>query len=176
METQFDQICWATEKSTMSSDQIYLVQLHARLQVQTCTIEFFPLMYWYELFLVKFLRNPETRLNISENVVFSSTKTRSASYFKLTCHCSGTNLSWHFYFNRVCRLWNVLPPIDLNLSSDILKLKIRSFLWSFFIKHFNPHIPCTFHFVCPCARCMSSPLPTNYPYLYFFCFIHCTSL
>jgi len=35
-------------------------------------------MYWYELFPVKFLKNSETRLNISEYVEFSSTKTRSA--------------------------------------------------------------------------------------------------
>ena len=125
-------------------------------------LNLFPLMFWYEItdimFLVKCLKNPKTRLNVSEHVVFSLIKT----YFKLTCHRSRTNLSRHFYFNRVCRLWNALPLIDLYLSSDTLKVKIKSFLWSFFIKHFNSHIPCTLHFVCPCARCMLSPLPTNY--------------
>ena len=75
----------------------YMLDYKSRL-VQ---LNFFPLMYWYERFLVKFLKNPETRLNISEYVVFSSTKKRSASYFKLTCHCSRTNLSRHFYFNRI---------------------------------------------------------------------------
>jgi len=130
-------------------------------------LNLFPLMYWYELtdimFLVKCLKNPKARLNISEYVVFSSTKIRPASYFKLTCYYSRTNLSRHFYFNmyRVFRLWNALPLIDLNLSSDILKMKIKSFLWSFFKKHFNPHIPILF-ISCAHVPDVSLPLPTSY--------------
>ena len=42
-----------------------------------------------------------------------------------------------FLFNRVCWLWNAFPPIDLNLSSDTLKVKNKSCLRSFFIKHFS---------------------------------------
>ena len=38
-ETQFNQTCWATGKSTTSSNQICLEQLRARLQVQASTIE-----------------------------------------------------------------------------------------------------------------------------------------
>ncbi len=126
-----------------------------------------PLMYWYELadimFLVKSIKNPDTRLKIFEYVALSTTNTRSASFLKLSHHHrSRTNLSRHFYFNRVCRLWNALPPIDLNLSFHTIKAKINCYLWSFFVENFNPHISCTFHFVCPCAKCMSLPLPTNY--------------
>jgi len=90
--------------------------------------------------LVKCFTNLETRLKHIGVCSFSSTKTRSPSYFKLVCHRSRTNLSRHFYFNRVCRLWNALPPVDLNLSFDILKIKIKSFL-PFFIKKNNSHIP-----------------------------------
>ena len=130
-------------------------------------LNIFPLMLWYELadimLLVKCIKNPDSRLEISKYITFSTTNTRSASFLKLSHHHhSRTNLSRHFYFNRVCRLWNALPPIDLNLSSNTIKAKIKKYLWSFFVENFNQHITCSFHFACPCAKCLSLPLPTNY--------------
>ena len=129
-------------------------------------LHLFPLMFWFELadilFLVKSFKCPSTRLKISEYISFSSTKTRSSSFLKLSCHSTKSNLSRHFYFNRVCRLWNALPQIDLSLSFQSVKVKIEEFLWSMFIQRFNPNVPCTFHFVCPCTKCMSVPMPTNY--------------
>ena len=85
-----------------------------------------PLMLWYELadimLLVKCIKNPDSRLKISKYITCSTTNARSASFLKLShYHHSRTNLSRHFYFNRVCRLWNALPPIDLNLSSNTIK-------------------------------------------------------
>jgi len=59
------------------------------------------------------------RCNITE---YASIITKSTLYLKLTCNHSRTNLSRHFYFNRVCRLWNALPPIDLSFSSGMLKI------------------------------------------------------
>ena len=130
------------------------------------SLNLLPLMFWYELadimFLVNCFKNPDNRLNIFEYMAFSSTKTRSSSHLKLTRHQSRTNLSRHFYLNRVCRLWNALPPIDLNLSPETIKAKIKIHLWSFFLQNFNPDVSCTFHFVSPCSRCMSLPLQTNY--------------
>ena len=131
-------------------------------------IHLLPLMFWYELadimLLVKCLKNPQSRLNLTQHIVFSSTNTRSATFLKLTSctRLRRTNLSRHFYFNRVCRLWNALPPIDLSLSLHTLKAKINQYLWSVFTDKFVTSIPCTYHFVCPCAKCTSSPLPTNF--------------
>ena len=88
-------------------------------------------MLWYELadimLLVKCIKKPDLRLKISKFITFSTTNTRSASFLKLSHHHhSRTNLSRHFYFNRVCRLWNALPPINLNLSSNTIKAKIKT--------------------------------------------------
>ena len=101
-------------------------------------------MLWYELadimFLVKCIKNPDSRLKISKYITFCTTTTRSISFLKLSHHHhSRTNLSRHFYFNRVCRLWNALPPIDLNLSSNTIKANIKYHLWSLFVEKFNQH-------------------------------------
>ena len=115
------------------------------------------------MFLVKGIKNLDTRLKIFKNVTFSTTNTRSTSFLKLSPHYRlRTNLSRHFYFNRASRLWNALHLIDLNLSSNIIKVKVKNYLWSYFVKKFNPHMTCSFHFACPYVKCMSIPLPSNY--------------
>ena len=58
-----------------------------------------------------------------------------------------------FHFNRIPRLWNFLPPIDLDLSSQTIRTKIKTFLWEQFLNKFVSNCPCTFHFKCPCSRC-----------------------
>ena len=54
----------------------------------------------------------------------------------------------HFCFNRIARLWNRLPYIDLSLSFLTIKCNIYSILWHNFIHHFNSDSTCSFHFVC----------------------------
>ena len=34
----------------------------------------------------------------------------------------------------------MLPPIDLNLSHNTIKAKIKTYLWPFFVENFNPHM------------------------------------
>ena len=46
---------------------------------------------------------------------------------KLRHNASSTNKEHHFYFNRISRLWNSLPIIDLNLPINIIKSKIESY-------------------------------------------------
>ena len=42
----------------------------------------------------------------------------------------------------------LFPPIDPTSSS------IKSqFIWSRFLLHFQSDNPCSFHFLCPCAKC-----------------------
>ena len=61
-------------------------------------------------------------------------------------------MSSNFYFNRLPRLWNSLPPIDLTLSSSTIKSKIIKYFWHHFNSHFRSDNPCSFHFFCPCAK------------------------
>ena len=104
------------------------------------------LMFWFKLADVLF-----TRLKISY-VPFSATNTRSASSITLLHHPrSRTNLSRHFYFKRVCRLWNVLPPIDLNLfcGHSLLKtLPINILFFSLGMSMCHPSLPTFFHHHC----------------------------
>ena len=81
-------------------------------------LNFLPLMYYLELmdilFLVKCLQFPDPSFDIRAFVSFSNLSTRSGSACKLVYRCSSTNKSRHFYFNRVVRLWNSLPLIDIS--------------------------------------------------------------
>ena len=49
-----------------------------------------------------------------------------------------TNKECHFYYNRISHLWNSLPIIDLNLPINIIKSKIKSYIWQHFITNFDP--------------------------------------
>ena len=42
------------------------------------------------------------------------------------------NVSKHIYFNRVIRVWNSLPPIDIHLPYTSIKRSILNIYWSFF--------------------------------------------
>ena len=43
----------------------------------------------------------------------------------------------HFYFNRIVRLWNSLPHIDLGLSINSIKATVYKHLWIHVTTHFN---------------------------------------
>ena len=59
-----------------------------------------------------------------------------------------------FYFNRLPRLWNALPPINLNLPIYLIKSQLKFFLWNHFLLNFDSNNYCTYHFLCPCNSCM----------------------
>ena len=121
------------------------------------SLHLLPLMYTYELldilFLVRNLQFPDPSFPISEFVSFSSSSTRAGHSLKLVHQISHTHLSSHSYFKRIVRLWNALPPIDLSLSLSTIKARLKEFMWSHFLENFDPDMPCTFHFLCPCAKC-----------------------
>lgn len=60
----------------------------------------------------------------------------------------------HFYFNRIAKLWNALPPIDLfQLSLPNLRhMQLKTFLWSHCLDHFDSPIVCSYHLLCPCSK------------------------
>ena len=107
---------------------------------------------------------PEEHFNIFFFGKFTTNRTRSSSNCKLKCilpQSSNNHLNFVF-FNHVVKLWNALPIIDLHLSINILKHNLRTFFWNYFIDHFNPHLVCTWHLICPCSSCFTNPTPRNY--------------
>ena len=121
-------------------------------------------MYQFELadilFFIKSVKHPTASFNILDYVSFTSSSTRSTQSNKLL-H-SKSSLSRNFYFARLPRLWNSLPPINLQLSLDTIKHHLKSHVWSIFNSNFNPNNPCTFHTLCPCHKCSSIPHPPNF--------------
>ena len=103
-------------------------------------------------------------VNILDFVSFCSGSSRSAAHLKLQLSPANrsTNRIRHFYFSRLPRLWNYLPTINLEKSVMSIKSDITAFFWSRFQQTFDPSRPCTYHAVCPCARCSSLSLPNNF--------------
>ena len=130
------------------------------------SLHLLPLMSWLELadimLLVKHIKYPDNRLRIFDHITFTTSRNRSSTYCKLSYKRSRTIKSRHFYFNKVRRLWNGLSPIDLSHSIMSIKKDVKVFLWSNFINNFNSDFHCTFHFMCPCNKCMIKQLQTNF--------------
>ena len=99
------------------------------------------------MFLVKLLKEPPDNFNIFNYISFSSGSTRSASSGKLVHNFTHYCSSRHFYFNRIVRLWNALPQINLNDSFFTIKRKVRSYFWHHFIANFDSNNICSYHLV-----------------------------
>ena len=116
-----------------------------------------PLMYvldFYDImFFCKALKQPSAHFNTLNFVQFSCTNTRSLSTNKLKYVYYSNNYSHNLYFTRLPKLWNRLPPIDLNQSLLTIKSTIHNYLWHHLNEYFDPTNPCTFHFCCPCIIC-----------------------
>ena len=138
-----------------SSYKLRLEQLHL-----------LPLMYHYKLqdilFLIKSLKSPTDNFNIYNYITFARGNTRSGINQKLNHPRTSSVTQHHFYFNRIARLYNYLPVIDLSLSTNTIKYRLTNYLWSHFTNNFNPERACTFHLLCPCHRCSRAPLSTNF--------------
>lgn len=116
-----------------------------------------PLMCYYELadimFLVNSLKNQTERFNVLQFVKLQDLNTQSSDRVTLKHVRCVSNFQEHFYFNRITHLWNKMPAIDLSLSAQTIKTKLYKIMWSNFIDNFSGDNVCSFHFVCPCARC-----------------------
>ena len=143
------------------------------------SLNMLPLMMQFELsdimFFIKSLKEPSDSFDILKYVTFCSGRTRSATFLKLKLPSVRTNLERHFYFNRLPRIWNSLPPISTVNSLYRIKSDLRKFLWSHFVTNFDPARPCSFHLVCPCSRCSHLPLSHNFNLkkIFFFFFFGC---
>ena len=124
---------------------------------QLIELKLLPLMYWYDfqdiLFILKCILHPPDNFNIFNYVSFCTTNTRSAGGGKLCYVYKRLSCTRHFYFNRVVRLWNNLPFLNLSLSFNSLKLFIYNHLWNHFLCNFNVNNLCSYHYICPCNNC-----------------------
>ena len=115
---------------------------------------------WMKLWILK---EPEDSFNIHNFIQFCTSGTRASTYHKMRQPSSmHTNTVRHFYFNRLPHLWNSLPFIDIEHPLSSIKQTLNSHFWDHFLANFNPDFPCTYHFLCPCAKCVSIPVSNCY--------------
>ena len=130
------------------------------------SINLLPLTLWMEmqdiLFLLGLLKNPPDNFNLSEYIHFAQSPTRSSSTGKITASSPCTprlNSTRHFYFNRIIKIWNSLPPLDLDCPLSTHKSFLWKFYWDYFIHHYCVESTCSWYRVCPCSNC--APLPVR---------------
>lgn len=128
-------------------------------------LQLLPLSMIYELndicFLIKSIKQPSSSFNILKYISFSHNNTRSGSFLKLVQPLVLNTRHKHFFFIRITRLWNSLPPIDIySRSYNSTVTNIKSILWNHFISEFNPSNSCTFHYCCPCPKCQALVKPS----------------
>lgn len=116
-----------------------------------------PISMWLELqdvlFFIKCVKDPPDNFNILDYVSFCNSSTRSSTKKKLVYNFRRTTIGRHYFFNRIVRLWNALPELDLGKSVEVLKHRIMLFLWDYFIHNFNTVNSCSYHLRCPCSHC-----------------------
>ena len=83
-------------------------------------------------------------------ISFSHNSTRSGFHLKVVHQLAKANRFNQFYFTRLPRLWNALPPMDLSKSYITI---VNNIGWEYFVCNFDQSNICTFHFCCPCSRC-----------------------
>ena len=160
------------ERIQRKATKFILNDFHSSYRDRLLALKLLPLSLWFEyldiLFLIKCIQDPTSanHFDIFRFMQFlpSSRSTRSSVHAKLQCTIplsSNSHINF-IYFNRVVRLWNALPEIDTTQPVPVIKKKLKSFLWSHFVDSFDSHSPCTWHFLCPCNHCFSSPAPCNF--------------
>ena len=114
---------------------------------------------------IKSVKYPSGHFDIKKYVNFCNYSTRSTTSNKLKHTYSSSNKQKNFYFNRLPRVYNALPAVNLNLSFGAIKSSVKKYLWEHFIRNFNNDDLCTYHFVCPCCNCTRRPQPANFTLL-----------
>ena len=133
----------------------YLLKLHI-----------LPLMYTLDfndiMFFIKNLKNRHDGFDIKSYISFVTGNTRLATSNKLQHNRSTDMMANNFYFNRLPRLWNTLPIIDINLHPDNIKQKLLHYFWNHFEATFDSSNTCNLSFQCCCSKCNNQPTTTNF--------------
>ena len=120
-------------------------------------LQLLPLCMWLEIhdimFLVKMFKNPQDNFDIFQFVSFQDSQTRSSSKHHLRHNLARTSTYRHFFFNRITRLWNSLPEVDLSSSIATIRRKVLDHFWHYFVATFDSDRTCTYHLCCPCPNC-----------------------
>ena len=156
------------ERVQRRATKYILNDFHSSYKNRLQSLKILPLMMQLELydilFFIRCLKESDvnTAFSIQSYVSFSNSNTRSATHLKLKHSLSKTHAAGHFYFNRLPRLWNSLPPVNMDLSLHSIKKYLWQLFWTKFKHTFQSDKPCSFHFVCPCSRCVSCSVSVNY--------------
>lgn len=154
------------EKIQRQATKFILKDFHSDYRACLSKLDLLPLMYildFYDiLFFIKAIKWPSDHFNIHHYVSFSTASTRSASTNKLNHSHTTNNYLRNFYFNRFPRIWNKLPPVDLNQSLPTIKTAIYNHLQQHFIHNFSSDNPCTYHFCCRCSNCYNLGSSSNF--------------
>ena len=110
-----------------------------------------PLMMEFELqdimFFITQIKSSSNHFQLFDHISFNNNNsTRSSTFDKLSHSPSSNNLTRNHYFQRLPRLWNALPPVDLNQSLHTIKIKLKQTLRQHFHTHFNPILHALFIF------------------------------
>ena len=73
--------------------------------------------------------SPHSSFDIMDYVTFSTSNTRSSTKLKLKHNLSSNNLTRHFYFNHLPRVWNLLPSFDSKIPLSTVTNYIKQFYW-----------------------------------------------
>ena len=145
------------ERVQRRATKFILQDYRSNYKARLTSLLLLPVSMWFELqdilFLVKCLKHPPDNFNILDYISFTTTTTRSSSRNNLAVKYRRTNAGRHFYFNRIVRLWNSLPQINLDSSLPSIKNHLTNFLWNHFQSNFTQDNYCTYHFRCPCSDC-----------------------
>ena len=154
----------ALERIQRRATKYILNDYNSNYRDRLLSLNFLPLMMQLELFDILFfircLKDPDTsqEFSIHSFVQFSDRNTRSSSHLKLKHFLSKSTTEGHLFFNRLPRLWNSLPPINLELSISTIKAHLHRLFWMKFLSRFDCSNLCSYHYQCPCPKCVSMSL------------------
>ena len=131
------------EKIQRRATKYILSDYNSDYKSRLLSLNLLPLMYWLDLqdlvFFIKCLKDPNDTIGIYCYVNFvEKNRTRAGMANKLQ--------------HKFARLSSEI--IDLNLSVYTNKVRLTSFLWEHFKHNFDSNNLCSFHFVCPCYKCV----------------------
>ena len=118
-------------------------------------------MYWLEIqdimLLIRNLKDTSDANDLKKYIKFVNNRTR-ANGVKLEHKFVRLTTTRNFFFIRIVRLWNALPRgvLDLESSLNTNKTHLTKYLWKHFMENFDPNNLCTFHFLCPCYKCIAN--------------------
>ena len=139
---RLEQIQRRASKFLVSSDLDYKTRL--------IVSNLLPLSLWLEaqdiLLLIKMLNGPPDNFHLDDYIVVVSSNTRASTsnhLKRVQPTIPRLNSTKFFYFNRVVKIWNALPPLDLALPYTTIKKQILSIFWQYFLHTYDVDTPCT---------------------------------